>query len=456
MQTTGNGLASDSRQEVTISGFRYSYERWRPGHPRLGQLLAIHTQTALIDGHDIPPLAVVTASDGRRHVLIHPDDLGEFILCHSASVFVCHDVAFDFWVIHQHLSVTGETQALQDWEQTVINRRLHDTMLLDVLIRLAGGEPAQRQGSTPDIAPRDLVEVVQDYTGMTISGNEFDRPRFGEIIGHDWEHVDPRFFECAITDPIITLLAYREMRAIATDIMFDHGYDPQATYNIVIDPNAIAKFGLLTEAIQVEAAIALAQVSRNGLHTHTQRLAAAERGYREDLQSQISEFHRDYPGVLILDHRGHQKLTPSGLPSKSPQLLDQHLLQSVADIRQQTGRAVDVPRTDKNGISHSVERWGPLISQHPFLHLWSRFEATTKRKQSFDALRPPVIHPSYQVLVQTGRTSCSGPNIQQVPRGDIFREAIVPSPGHLLLSVDYSFVELVTLARICQSRFEVS
>ena len=456
MKTTGNGLASGSRLQVTISGFPYSYARWRPGDARLGQLLAIDTQTALIDAPNIPSLVMVTASDGRRHVLIHPDDLGEFILYHSASDFVCHDVAFDFWAIHQHLSATGETEAQQDWKQTVFNRRLHDAMLLDVLIRLAGGESAQRQGDKHEIAPRDLVEVVRDYTGMTISGNESDRPQFGEIIGQDWEQVDPRFFKCAITDPIVTLLAYREMREIATDIMFDHGYDPQATNNIVIDPNAIAKFGLLTEAIQVEAAIALAQVSRNGLHTHTQRLAAAEQEFREELRSQTEELHRDYPGVLIVDHRGRRKLTPSGLPCKSAHQLDQQLPQCVEDIRRQTGRAVDVPRTNRNGISHSVEKWGHLIAQHPFLGLWSRFEATTKRKQFFDALRPPVIHPSYQVLVRTGRTSCSGPNIQQVPRDDIFREAIVPSPGHLLLRVDYSFVELVTLARTCQSRYGVS
>jgi DNA polymerase I-like protein with 3'-5' exonuclease and polymerase domains len=49
-------------------------------------------------------------------------------------------------------------------------------------------------------------------------------------------------------------------------------------------------------------------------------------------------------------------------------------------------------------------------------------------------------------MVRSGRTSCSGPNIQQIPRESVFRQAFVPSPGHFLLAVDYSFIELRTLA----------
>jgi DNA polymerase family A len=54
---------------------------------------------------------------------------------------------------------------------------------------------------------------------------------------------------------------------------------------------------------------------------------------------------------------------------------------------------------------------------------------------------------------RNGRTSCYGPNIQQIPRRAGFREAFVPSPGHVFLSIDYSFIELCTLAAVCEERY---
>jgi DNA polymerase-1 len=64
-----------------------------------------------------------------------------------------------------------------------------------------------------------------------------------------------------------------------------------------------------------------------------------------------------------------------------------------------------------------------------------------------------VVHANYRVPLRTGRTACSGPNVQQVPRDGLLRRAFVPRPGHLLLAVDYSFIELRTLAAVCLKRY---
>jgi len=53
------------------------------------------------------------------------------------------------------------------------------------------------------------------------------------------------------------------------------------------------------------------------------------------------------------------------------------------------------------------------------------------------------------VLVASGRTSWSRPNLQNPPRKGGVRECFVPRPGHWFLSVDYSFIELVTWAQTC-------
>ena len=56
-------------------------------------------------------------------------------------------------------------------------------------------------------------------------------------------------------------------------------------------------------------------------------------------------------------------------------------------------------------------------------------------------------------LVRTGRTSCADPNIQNLPRSGGFREAFVPASEHVYLIIDYSFIELRTLAAVCEARY---
>ena len=57
------------------------------------------------------------------------------------------------------------------------------------------------------------------------------------------------------------------------------------------------------------------------------------------------------------------------------------------------------------------------------------------------------IHPRFNVLVRTGRTSCSKPNSQNYPRADGIREVHIAPEGHALLSIDYNQLELCSLAQ---------
>ena len=57
------------------------------------------------------------------------------------------------------------------------------------------------------------------------------------------------------------------------------------------------------------------------------------------------------------------------------------------------------------------------------------------------------------VLVASGRTSWSDPNLQNPPRGGGVRECFVPRPGFVFVAVDYDTLELRSLAQVCLDLF---
>ncbi len=69
------------------------------------------------------------------------------------------------------------------------------------------------------------------------------------------------------------------------------------------------------------------------------------------------------------------------------------------------------------------------------------------------------INPRFRVLVNSGRTSCAEPNLQNLPTGRRVggvRDCFIPRPGYLFVSVDYDTLELRALAQVCLDIFKQS
>ncbi len=104
-----------------------------------------------------------------------------------------------------------------------------------------------------------------------------------------------------------------------------------------------------------------------------------------------------------------------------------------------------------------------LIDLHPIIPKILSYRELQKLKSTYVDAFPQLIdpldgklHTSYnQEIVTTGRLSSTKPNLQNIPirtdKGKAIRKAFVPSaPGNVLLSVDYSQIELRIMASFAQ------
>jgi hypothetical protein len=430
---------------VTIAGKIYPYSRRWSGErlaPTDG-FLAFDTETEVVDlNKEVPRLALASASAGERaSCLIHPDDVGRFILAHRGLHVICHNAPFDFWAVEAHLRRSGEEEARHAWWEIAEANRLHDSMLLDMLVRLA------RDDSFPD--PRNLAVVAKYYAGLEVDKDDPYRLRYGEVVGQNWGGVEEGFFEYAVKDAIVTRPAYLAIRQQALVLA-----DEYARYDRDVLPDARQRFGLLTESVQVRKAIALAQVTRNGVCLDRRWLEGAEGDLRRRLAEAVARVREACPTLYKADQNGYLVCTRAGAPSRSNKALVEQLEAAAERIKQETGVVLSVPLTKKaRKPSTSTRYWEEYAELHPFLGSWVEAEELAKQLQFFTHLREDQVHPSYTTLVRSGRTSCRGPNVQQIPRDGPLRRAFVASPGHLLLAVDYSFIELRTLAATALHRY---
>jgi len=114
----------------------------------------------------------------------------------------------------------------------------------------------------------------------------------------------------------------------------------------------------------------------------------------------------------------------------------------------------------KTGWSTDVEVLNNLAEEHEIAARILDYRSLSKLKSTYTDALPKLIHPETgrihtsfnQAVTATGRLSSSEPNLQNIPirseEGRRIREGFVPSQGCVLLSADYSQVELRILAHL--------
>jgi DNA polymerase I len=123
---------------------------------------------------------------------------------------------------------------------------------------------------------------------------------------------------------------------------------------------------------------------------------------------------------------------------------------------------LNLPKPVKYGkgrtISTAVDVLETLAEEHPIARKVLDYRQLTKLKSTYVDTLPALINPStgrlhttfYQAGTATGRLSSANPNLQNIPirteLGRGIRAAFIAEPGHVLLTADYSQIELRLLA----------
>ena len=393
------------------------------------------TETTMIAPGVIPELIVLTFSDNKRSYIVSPDMVGAWVemIYHSGCNIVAHNVAFDYHVVYAALKFVDEVAM---WKSMVENNRVWDTMILDFLVRLANGE------EDGPLRPKSLSDLSEHY--LSVKLDKTLQTEWYKFLNHPMQDIPDVYFTYALKDSAITRELFNELYPVAVHI---------SNHNSCL----IDAYGPLTHHTQVKGAIALTDCSRVGIKVDT----VAQQNIGTELKLQINDIVQwldsNYPSLFKRDvrkkYKGNLIHNPTtGVPSIDHKALRIYLLSIATEIKI---KDKSIPKTDKSGeITTSADYWSE--HKHVFIQQWQDMTTKAKLLNFVEQIKTDRVNPKYQALVRTGRTSCSKPNLQQMPKAQWFRKLFVPSKGTKFIIADYNAVELRCLGAICKSKFGFS
>lgn len=420
------------------------FDLWRPGDTLQGTLIAMDTETAKIVPGEIPPLVITVATDGQSGFFIANPHVVQFVNTHANATWLMHNAAFDIHVLEQ---------AGCDLHSLVDTGRIFDTGLLYRLLKLADTGSCHGQWSLDHVC-HELLKVMLPKDVRAHDGQDV-RVTFGRFLDPDGrpdyhEMLKPEnrsYLTYTAGDAVATWLAANELNSWAKrlldapdlDICRAETYGTAGVIDGVDMGNAWRVHGFLSHNIQLKGSLALATTERNAMYLDMERVDDALTTLDAALKKQKDALKEQFNWQ-------------SGAGSR--RRIEEILKQAEKD----TGE--HLPRLESGAYSLAADDLEEYADKIPFVRIYLDYQGLTKIRNTF--MSPlekgrAVVRGHFNVLVNTGRTSCSGGkgedgereglNLQNLPREGDVRRCFTPSPGHLLFACDYSTIELVTLAQ---------
>jgi DNA polymerase-1 len=200
---------------------------------------------------------------------------------------------------------------------------------------------------------------------------------------------------------------------------------------------ADAKLAYIYETIELPTRGVLYRMERSGVLIDPARLATHGRELGERL--------------ISLEQQAYQ-LAGGPFNAGSPKQLGEILFDRMKlPVLKKT--ATGQPSTDEDVLQE-------LAADYPLPKLLLEHRALSKLKSTYTDKLPQMVNPATgrvhtnfgQATAVTGRLASTDPNLQNIPvrtaEGRRIREAFIAPPGHVLLSADYSQVELRIMAHL--------
>ena len=206
-----------------------------------------------------------------------------------------------------------------------------------------------------------------------------------------------------------------------------------------LQPNIVAQdLGRVLDEIEMPLVPVLARMELKGVCLDEERLAVMSAEFAESLERIRTEIY---------------ELAGCEFNINSPKQLAEILFDKL-------GISTKGIRRTKTGISTDAAVLEKLSEDHPLPAHLLRYRMLHKLKSTYIDALPVQVSPVSRRLhsrlnqtgTGTGRLSSSEPNLQnipiQTPEGRKIREAFIASPGKVLISADYSQIELRLLAHM--------
>lgn len=367
----------------------YKVSVWSPEKGLPLTNVVIDTETTVAPFTDTPDLVLFQAYwGGDTAFLVKKEDIPVFLNHCQDKCLIFHNAAFDIDVICRFLN---DSSFFHKW---IDGGLIYDTVLMWKLIHLA------TEGYIPKKASLDYL--MELFFNIELPKDEDIRLNFGKFLDSNIYDIPKDFVEYALKD------------VIATRLLFDR---------LHIELGTLGNHQQLTQPIQVAGALALNRIYKRGVSFN---LAA-----RADFLSAVD----------------------SNMAKLADKLATHGWARGIPGANEAYERAIKrlnirLPKTDNGAISSKEEDLLPFREKHEFIKCYLDFHSLEKDSSFIRKISTPRVHPRYDILKNTGRTGCSSPNIQQLPRKGEIRGMFEAAPGHKFIITDYSAIELAALAQV--------
>lgn len=374
---------------MKYNGREYTIKVWNG--EILNNTLAIDTETMVVPFTETPDLITFQVFDGESLFYVEREKVNHFLNINSDKKFIFANAPFDIDVLEKYT----------DWK---CNAQIEKDLIYDIIIMYRLYNLA-----TNGFVPRrySLSEITKNLFNIELSKDEEIRTTFEQFKDTEIKDIPLGFLEYGARDVIATFDAYVKL------------------HSLILTTKSST---LLSHQIQVAGNLALNRIYKNGI------------GFDEERATTL--LNKIYTHLEFLTH----KLAMYGWVrgEKGNQRFYNEIIEYLSLQR--------IPKTPTGDYSMREEDLKPFKDVE-FISLFLEFKSLEKTTQFIRDLKGPRVHPRYDLLKNTGRTGCSKPNFQQLPRDGEIRSMFKAEDKSTFLITDYSAIELSTLAQVLYDKF---